>query len=84
MGKEMVMVFTKVSPTEGSVICPCGMCFPVDSISERNMTFDRSIMRLRAVCPRCSRLEPFYQFSDGPTIRSGSPAPGRIKELFHE
>jgi hypothetical protein len=84
MARDLVMVVQPSGPTTATCTCPCGQTFECDAVDEFNLVFDKGIKMLRAVCPRCARLEPFFQFSDGPMIRDGSPATGRIKELYDE
>lgn len=81
MHAEGLIVVDPTGPTEANCLCPCGQPFKVEAISELNLWYDEERRKLRAVCPRCSRIEHPDPIWAGP--RDGSRDAGnRIKDLF--
>lgn len=82
--RSQVLEFRKISPTEGSCFCPCGMIFQVEAITEMNLAYCNHIKRLRAVCPKCSRLEPILLMDSYPRPGSLDAGTNRIQDLLKE
>lgn len=72
----------KISPTIAKCVCPCGQRFDVDSLAEANLVYDTNRRLLRAVCPRCGRLEDPCPFWVGAKASSVDAPVNRMKEFF--
>lgn len=82
MPRDQILYLRATTPTSGIAYCPCGMEFFVDSLAEYNLVFDTERKRLRAVCPRCGRIEDPSPFWNGAKSGSIDPQPNRIKDLL--
>ena len=75
---NLKMHVKKTGPTTAECSCTCGYRFAVEAIEELNLLFDDTVMRLRAICPRCGKLESVEKDSDW---GGKPPAKNRIDEF---
>jgi hypothetical protein len=82
MAYDPTLHVNKISAHEATCLCPCGQHFVVDAIEERQMVFDSDRRLLRAVCPRCGRMEDPDPFWKAARDSARDPGPNRIAEYL--